>query len=47
LTAHVTQVDRQDCADAGMDDFVTKPFKTSDLADALRRWVPSKPLEKG
>jgi DNA-binding response OmpR family regulator len=42
LTAHVTPQDRQDCSEAGMDDFVTKPFTKSDLADTIRRWVPRK-----
>jgi CheY-like chemotaxis protein/HPt (histidine-containing phosphotransfer) domain-containing protein len=42
LTAHVTAKDRHDCDEAGMDDFVTKPFTRSDLAESIRRWVPSK-----
>jgi DNA-binding response OmpR family regulator len=42
LTAHVTAKDRQDCAEAGMDDFVTKPFAKSQLADTIRHWVPNK-----
>ncbi len=45
LTAHVMPKDRQDCAEAGMDDFVTKPFTPGDLADAIERWVPGKTLE--
>jgi signal transduction histidine kinase/CheY-like chemotaxis protein/HPt (histidine-containing phosphotransfer) domain-containing protein len=46
LTAHVTPKDRQDCSEAGMDDFVTKPFTKSDLADTIRRWVPRKAPKK-
>jgi CheY-like chemotaxis protein/HPt (histidine-containing phosphotransfer) domain-containing protein len=46
LTAHVTPKDRQDCTEAGMDDFVTKPFARSDLAETIRRWVPSKAPKK-
>jgi HPt (histidine-containing phosphotransfer) domain-containing protein len=31
-----------------MDDFVTKPFTRSDLAESIRQWVPSKtPKERG
>ena len=40
LTAHVTPKDRKDCAEAGMDDFITKPFTKPDLAEAIERWVP-------
>ncbi len=40
LTAHVTPQDRKDCAESGMDDFITKPFTKADLAAAIERWVP-------
>ena len=42
LTAHVMAKDRHDCDEAGMDGFVTKPFTRSDLAESIRRWVPTK-----
>jgi signal transduction histidine kinase/DNA-binding response OmpR family regulator len=42
VTAHVTPKDHKDCAEAGMDDFVTKPFRQSDLADVIERWVSNK-----
>lgn len=37
LTAAVTEVDREDCIAAGMNDFVSKPAQAKDLLDALRR----------
>ncbi len=40
LTASVTEDDRVRCLDAGMNDVVCKPVRTSMLAKALERWVP-------
>jgi len=40
LTASVTEEDRVRCLDAGMNDLVGKPVRTSMLAKALERWVP-------
>jgi len=37
LTANALAEDRQKCIDAGMDDFVSKPFRKEDLVEALRR----------
>ncbi|MEY2632857.1 MAG: hypothetical protein RIR00_1511 [Pseudomonadota bacterium] len=39
LTASVVEGERDKCLAAGMDDFVSKPFKQSDLEAALRRWL--------
>ena len=40
LTASVAEEDRLRCLDAGMNDVVCKPVRTSMLAKALERWVP-------
>ena len=37
LTANALAEDRQKCIDAGMDDFVSKPFRKEDLVEVLRR----------
>jgi len=39
ITAGVTPEDRQRCFDAGMDDFVMKPFKISTLKDAILKYA--------
>ena len=39
LTAHALAEVRQTCLDAGMNDFLTKPFDDQQIGDALRRWI--------
>jgi PAS domain S-box-containing protein len=39
ITANVTPEDRQKCFDAGMDDFVMKPFKISTLKDIILKYA--------
>jgi PAS domain S-box-containing protein len=48
ITAGVTPEDRQRCFDAGMDDFVMKPFKISTLKDVILKYARNaKPDEAG
>lgn len=39
LTATSCQVSRELCVDAGMDDFLSKPYTQDDLQQALARWA--------
>jgi CheY-like chemotaxis protein/HPt (histidine-containing phosphotransfer) domain-containing protein len=39
LTANALEVDRNKCLDAGMDDYVAKPFKQRLLITVLQRWL--------
>ncbi len=41
LTANAMQADQQVCRDAGMDDFLTKPFSRDVLVACLARWIPA------
>ena len=40
LTAHAMPNDRQLCLDAGMDDYLAKPFSKAGLGAVLFRWLP-------
>jgi PAS domain S-box-containing protein len=42
LTASATVEDRQKCLAAGMDDFVAKPVRPAEVAEALRRVLPAR-----
>ena len=43
ITANAFETDRQACLEAGMDDFLTKPFKSRDLFEMLLRWLDRGP----
>jgi signal transduction histidine kinase/ActR/RegA family two-component response regulator len=39
LTAGAFEEDRQHCIEVGMDDFLAKPVRVSELSAALRKWI--------
>ena len=41
LTANAIAGDRERCLASGMDDYLSKPFYSSQLRDILRRWLPA------
>ncbi|MBI1777366.1 MAG: response regulator [Proteobacteria bacterium] len=41
VTAHALTAVQQRCFEAGMDDFLVKPYDEVQLAETLRRWLPS------
>jgi CheY-like chemotaxis protein len=46
LTAAALPGDREKCAAAGMDDYLTKPFTRDMLDEALGRWLPVAPAAR-
>jgi len=40
LTANATTEERLRCAEAGMNDFISKPFRRADLKATLEKWRP-------
>jgi len=47
LTANALQGDREACLEAGMNDYLAKPFKRADLQRLLQRWLPPRPSAGG
>ncbi|MFP4565408.1 MAG: response regulator [Spirochaetaceae bacterium] len=42
VTANVTKGEKQRCLDAGMNDYLAKPFKSHDLTPLLHRWLTAR-----
>ncbi|MDU9389376.1 response regulator [Pseudomonas sp. zfem002] len=47
LTANALQGDRERCLASGMNDYLAKPFKRTDLQQILQRWVPGQAVATG
>lgn len=47
LTAHTRDAVEADCAAAGMDAVLTKPFRRQELAEMLDAWLPAKKADVG
>ncbi len=40
LTANAMDGDKERCIQAGMDDYISKPYKIADLIDIILKWSP-------
>jgi CheY-like chemotaxis protein len=42
MTANAMAEDRDECLQAGMNDYLSKPLKLQEIMNALERWEPNK-----
>jgi two-component system, sensor histidine kinase and response regulator len=42
MTANALQGDKERCLESGMDDYISKPVRHTDLLEMIRRWMPVK-----
>lgn len=47
LTAGAIKGEREKCIAAGMNDYISKPFREQDFLAILDKWLPKMPVEKG
>ncbi len=43
LTAHALEGDKQKCLAAGMDDYMSKPFRSDEMLAMIQRWAADRP----
>ncbi len=42
ITAFAFEHDKQNCLDAGMDDYLTKPYRPKDMIEIIKNYFPEK-----
>jgi len=40
VTAHAMEGDQEQCMEAGMDGYISKPFRLAEIGELLERWLP-------